>query len=594
MRIRNAGWQHLAALATALLALAPPPPARGADGIDPLPGAPEFPQALRERLAAELAARSDEYVPRTRNLRADGSPRFSNRLLLEASPYLGQHAHNPVNWYPWGDEAFETAERLQRPVLVSIGYSTCHWCHVMEEETFDDPEVARYLNEHFIAIKVDREARPDVDAIYMAAIHSMRKRGGWPLNVWVTPDRKPFYAGTYFPPEDRGRRLGFRTVLRTLHERYVREPERIAAESEEIASVIKRDLEDVAATSSAIPDESVLAQASILFTSRIDTRWGGIGRVTKFPSTVPVRFLLRVGRRTGGAESRRLVELTLEKMAAGGIRDHIGGGFHRYSTEPRWLVPHFEKMLYDNALLAQAYLEAYQATRREEFAEIAREILAGNDRARRGLLLSDRCGQHRALGRGRGGLVLHMEAFRDRIRPRRRGRQSRERLFRCHRGGGHRRPQHPPRVALAGRSSRRARNHARCGAPDGRRRAGAALRCTITAAAPPARRKDPRRVERTHDFGVRPGGFHLWRPGLHAHRRPCRRVRSRRDARSTKPIQIRVGSAKRSRCRPSSTHTTWTRPEAGISRPPTTRSSSWRARSRTTTAPFPRATPWRR
>jgi uncharacterized protein YyaL (SSP411 family) len=375
MRIRIARRRRFAALATTLLALGHPSPGRSAEIANPLPGAPEFPKALSERLAAELTSRPADYVPRTRNLRADGSPRFSNRLLLEASPYLQQHAHNPVNWYPWGDEAFETAKRLRRPVLVSIGYSTCHWCHVMEEESFDDPEVARYLNEHFIAIKVDRESRPDVDAVYMAAIHAMNGRGGWPLNVWVTPDRKPFFAGTYFPPADRGGQPGLPTVLRAIRERYAQEPDRIAKLSEDIAARIVQSLEEIAATSSAILGESDLAKASALYTKQIDTRWGGIGRTTKFPSTVPVRFLLRMERHTGEAGTRWRVETTLEKMAAGGIRDHIGGGFHRYSTEPRWLVPHFEKMLYDNALLAQAYLEAYQATGREDFAEIANEIL---------------------------------------------------------------------------------------------------------------------------------------------------------------------------------------------------------------------------
>jgi hypothetical protein len=375
MRRHIARRSRFSALAAALLALATPPPAGAAEDAGALPGAPEFPQALRERLAAALAARGPGYVPRTRHLRGDGSPRFTNRLVLETSPYLGQHAHNPVNWYPWGDEAFEAAAHLGRPVLVSIGYSTCHWCHVMEEESFDDPEIARYLNEHFIAIKVDREARPDVDAVYMAAIRALNGRGGWPLNVWVTPDRRPFFAGTYFPPEDRGGQLGLPSVLRSIAERYRRDPERIAEMSREIAALIKKSLEDVAATSSAIPDEAIVARASTVYTARIDTRWGGIGRTTKFPSSVPVPLLLRLAQASGDAKTRRMVELTLEKMAAGGMRDHVGGGFHRYSTEPRWLIPHFEKMLYDNALLARAYLEAYLATGREDFAQVAHETL---------------------------------------------------------------------------------------------------------------------------------------------------------------------------------------------------------------------------
>jgi uncharacterized protein YyaL (SSP411 family) len=367
---------HIAAIAGVLLGLFLASVSR-AEGkaIEALPGAAPFSDALRAKLARELASRGAGYVPRSRNLRADGSPLFTNRLLLEASPYLGQHAHNPVNWFPWGDEAFETAARLDRPVLVSIGYSTCHWCHVMEDESFDDPEVAKFLNQHFIAIKVDREARPDVDAVYMAAIHAMNTRGGWPLNVFVTPDRVPFYAGTYFPPEDRGSRLGFSKVLRMIQQRFEKEPESIASIADSIAARVRSNLEETAATSSAIPPESALVAASRLYSARIDPQWGGIGRTTKFPSTVPIRFLLRSQRHSDDATTLRRVELTLEKMAAGGIRDHLGGGFHRYSTEPRWLIPHFEKMLYDNALLAQAYLEASIATGRKDFAAITREIL---------------------------------------------------------------------------------------------------------------------------------------------------------------------------------------------------------------------------
>jgi uncharacterized protein YyaL (SSP411 family) len=367
---------RIAAIAGALLGLLVPAASQAlGDPVEALPGAPPFSDALREQLAQELASRGPDYVPRSRNRRADGSPRFTNRLLLEASPYLGQHAHNPVNWFPWGDEAFETAARLGRPVLVSIGYSTCHWCHVMEDESFDDPEVARFLNEHFIAIKVDREARPDVDAVYMAAIHAMNGRGGWPLNVFVTPDRVPFYAGTYFPPKDRGSRLGFSNVLRMIQQRFEQEPERVADIADSIAARVRSNLEGIAATASSIPPESALTAASEIYTSRIDPKWGGIGQTTKFPSTVPIRFLLRSQRRSGDATALRRVELTLAKMAAGGIRDQLGGGFHRYSTEPRWLIPHFEIMLYDNALLAQAYLEASIATGREDFATITREIL---------------------------------------------------------------------------------------------------------------------------------------------------------------------------------------------------------------------------
>jgi hypothetical protein len=210
--------------------------------MDPLPGALPHSEALRARLSRELATRGPDYEARTRNLRPDGAPRFTNRLLLEGSPYLRQHAHNPVDWYPWSDEAFETAARLGRPVLVSIGYSTCHWCHVMEEESFDDPAVARLLNERFIAIKVDREARPDIDAVYMAGLHAMNQRGGWPLNVWVTPEREPFFGGTYFPPEDRGTRPGFAKVLRTIARRFEQEREQVTRSAEAIAAAMRAAL----------------------------------------------------------------------------------------------------------------------------------------------------------------------------------------------------------------------------------------------------------------------------------------------------------------------------------------------------------------
>ena len=221
MRLRDTSRFFVAAALGLAVSLTDAPAAAQLSEEDPpdisaaLPGAPPFPSATRKRLGLELASRPATYEPRTHNFRADGSPTFTNRLLLEASPYLQQHAHNPVNWYPWGDEAFETARRLDRAVLVSIGYSTCHWCHVMEEESFDDVATATYLNQRFIAIKVDREARPDVDAIYMAAVHAMGQRGGWPLNVWMTPDRKPFFGGTYFPREAQGGSRLARMALET-------------------------------------------------------------------------------------------------------------------------------------------------------------------------------------------------------------------------------------------------------------------------------------------------------------------------------------------------------------------------------------------
>jgi hypothetical protein len=361
----------------------PAPAAAPASVPESLPGAPPLPAPLRERLASALAALGPDYVPRTRNRREDGSPRYTNRLLLETSPYLRQHAHNPVNWYPWGDEAFETARQLDRPVLVSIGYSTCHWCHVMEEESFDDPALAGMLNAHFVAIKVDREARPDVDDIYMNAVNAMGGPGGWPLNVWVTPDRKPFFGGTYFPPEDRGGRPGLPRVLASIHERWSSDRARFSALAEQVTAAVSRDLAGTRADASRLPGEDVLTAAARTYASRFDAEWGGLRQPQKFPSSLPVRFLLRYHRRSGDPEALDMAVRTLEKMAAGGMMDQLGGGFHRYSTDPRWLVPHFEKMLYDNALLALAYLEAWQVTGRDDFARTTHRVLDYLDREMR-------------------------------------------------------------------------------------------------------------------------------------------------------------------------------------------------------------------
>jgi len=323
-----------------------------------------------------IASKGPDYKPRTRHLLPDGSPEYTNRLILEASPYLNQHAHNPVNWYPWGDEAFEAAKRLGRPVLLSVGYSTCHWCHVMEEESFEDEEIARYLNENYVAIKVDREERPDIDAIYMSAVQSMTGRGGWPMTVWLTPERRPFYGGTYFPPHDgdRGARSGFLTILHVLQERYAAKPDDVAAASSLVTDRIRASIAQGPGTAQ-VPTVAVLDNATAIYRSQFDGTWGGLNGAPKFPSSLPIRFLLRQSARTGDAAVRHMATLTLEKMADGGIHDQIGGGFHRYATDARWLVPHFEKMLYDNALLAVAYLEASQLTGRDDFAQVARDIL---------------------------------------------------------------------------------------------------------------------------------------------------------------------------------------------------------------------------
>lgn len=333
---------------------------------------------LTKDLLAVLEAKGPDYKPRTRHLRPDGSAKYINRLIREPSPYLQQHAHNPVDWHPWGDEAFALAKALDRPVLLSIGYSTCHWCHVMEEESFEDEDIARYLNGNFIAIKVDREERPDVDSIYMTAVQAMGQGGGWPLNVWLTPDRKPFYGGTYFPPVDRQGRIGFGTVLRKIKEAYDGDRDRLLQSSDELVAHIRKASQPPAGTAQ-VPGDAVLEAAAAVYARTYDPVYGGlqVGRAgNKFPSSLPVRFLLRFHRRSGDASFLEMAINTLDKMAAGGMYDQAGGGFHRYSTDRRWLVPHFEKMLYDNALLASAYLEAFQATGAGRHADVVRHLLA--------------------------------------------------------------------------------------------------------------------------------------------------------------------------------------------------------------------------
>ncbi|NNG47341.1 MAG: thioredoxin domain-containing protein, partial [Deltaproteobacteria bacterium] len=339
-----------------------------------LPGVSVFDPELVLRFEQVRKARGEGYRPRTKHLRPDGWAKYTNRLFLETSPYLLQHAHNPVNWYPWGDEAFEQGRKLKRPVLVSIGYSTCHWCHVMEEESFENEEIARFLNENFIAIKVDREERPDVDAIYMKAVQALTGAGGWPLNVWLTPDRKPFYGGTYFPPGDgSGRGIGFLSLLKGLKTAYDSRPEEVAEVSLQLTKHIRETLSPEGGK--VLPESDSLALAAQFYESRFDSVNGGMAGSPKFPSSLPIRFLLRYHRRTGEQKYLDMAALTLRKMAYGGMYDQAGGGFHRYSTDDRWLVPHFEKMLYDSALLVAAYLEAYQATGEKEFARIVRETL---------------------------------------------------------------------------------------------------------------------------------------------------------------------------------------------------------------------------
>jgi uncharacterized protein YyaL (SSP411 family) len=327
------------------------------------------------------AAAAPADVPaRTRHRNPDGSPRFTNRLVREASPYLQQHAHNPVDWYPWGEEAFARARAESKPILLSVGYSTCHWCHVMEEESFEDLEIAEHLNRHYVAIKVDREQRPDIDGVYMQAVQLMTGRGGWPMTVWLTPDRQPFYGGTYFPPRDgdRGQRIGFLTLLRRLRGVYDERPADVVAAAADLTRQIQTSMS--APPGEGLPEPAVIEHAAASFQAQFDDAHGGFGRAPKFPRSVQLELLLRVHRRSADPEMLRMVTRTLAAMADGGMYDQIGGGFHRYSTDARWLVPHFEKMLYDNALLAVAYLEAFQVTGDQRFATVVRDILTYAER----------------------------------------------------------------------------------------------------------------------------------------------------------------------------------------------------------------------
>ncbi|CAN5880482.1 thioredoxin domain-containing protein [soil metagenome] len=297
----------------------------------------------------------------------------SNRLAQETSPYLLQHAQNPVDWYPWGPEAFEKARQEDKPIFLSVGYSACHWCHVMERESFENDQIAAIMNDHFVNVKVDREERPDVDAIYMNAVQAITGHGGWPMSVFLTPDLKPFYGGTYYPPTDSRGMPGFPRVLLSVHQAWVERRDELI----ESAGQMTDQLEAIGnvTMSGGELDASLLDNAAVALARIFDPRHGGFGSAPKFPHPMDIRVLLRHHARVGDEHALHMARFTLDKMARGGIYDHLGGGFARYSTEERWLVPHFEKMLYDNALLISAYLEAYQVTRDESLARIARETL---------------------------------------------------------------------------------------------------------------------------------------------------------------------------------------------------------------------------
>ena len=289
-----------------------------------------------------------------------------NRLAQETSPYLLQHADNPVDWHPWGEEAFGRARTEGKPLLVSIGYSACHWCHVMERESFADDTTAAVMNERFVSVKVDREERPDVDAVYMDAVVALTGQGGWPLTVFLTPDGEPFYGGTYFPPEPRHGLPSFRQVLHAVADAYRQRPEDIAAQAEALVGALRRSAETEPSREPLTHE--LLAEAERVLLSQLDPRWGGFGHAPKFPPASVLEFLLRRG-------ALEPVRLTLDAMSTGGMYDLVGGGFHRYSVDPQWLVPHFEKMLYDNALLVPPYLHAWLLTGEERYRAVAEQTL---------------------------------------------------------------------------------------------------------------------------------------------------------------------------------------------------------------------------
>ncbi|MGB7761612.1 MAG: thioredoxin domain-containing protein [Bryobacteraceae bacterium] len=296
----------------------------------------------------------------------------SNRLALEKSPYLLQHAHNPVDWYAWGAEAFAKARAEGKPIFLSIGYSTCHWCHVMERESFENESIAAQLNREFVPVKVDREERPDVDRIYMAFVQAATGGGGWPMSVWLTPELQPFFGGTYFPPEDRWGHAGFSSVLTQIAQAWRTNRGRIAESAREaLAQIEKQSALDGAHA----PIDYAAAESGFSILRRtFDSNMGGFGQAPKFPRPAVFEFLLRYHARTGNREALEMTLHTLRKMAEGGIHDQLGGGFHRYSVDERWFVPHFEKMLYDQAQIARVYLEAFQLTGEQLFAETARRI----------------------------------------------------------------------------------------------------------------------------------------------------------------------------------------------------------------------------
>jgi uncharacterized protein YyaL (SSP411 family) len=322
---------------------------------------------LRQQLDAGLKALGPGYQPRTEHLHEDGRPKFNNRLILQDSPYLRQHAHNPVDWHPWGPEAFEIARREGKPVFLSIGYSTCHWCHVMERESFESIEVADYLNTFFIAIKVDRERRPDIDEIYMTGVQLITGRGGWPMSSFLTAEGKTFFGGTYYP------RIQFLTLLKQVNKKWNEDREGLLSQAEEISTAVQRRL-DQAQVAGTLGRNAPVMAAKQLF-ERHDAVHGGFSPAPKFPNEANYLFLIDFALRNADQKLIDLIRFDLQTMARGGIYDQIGGGFHRYSTDNNWLVPHFEKMLYNQAQLARVYLDAAVLTGDAEFKRVAQQIL---------------------------------------------------------------------------------------------------------------------------------------------------------------------------------------------------------------------------
>jgi len=305
-------------------------------------------------------------------------PAHTNRLAREKSPYLLQHAHNPVDWYPWGEEAFAKARRENKPIFLSIGYSTCHWCHVMAHESFEDEATAAIMNREFVSIKVDREERPDVDRVYMTFVQATTGGGGWPMSVWLTPDLKPFVGGTYFPPVDRYGQPGFKKVLERIAAAWKQDHAKIADQGSKLLEAL-RESQNAQAETTAKIDNQFFQTAYEQLSRSFDDKEGGFGTAPKFPRPVSLNFLTRFYARDPKGESgKHALEMdlvTLRKMAAGGMHDHLGGGFHRYSVDRYWHVPHFEKMLYDQAQLASAYLDAFQIGQDRQYADVARDIL---------------------------------------------------------------------------------------------------------------------------------------------------------------------------------------------------------------------------